>query len=249
MLLSNVAVERTLKIGRFSMNQRFAMNQFALCEATPAQVQINENLYAKSGRVVVRPKRQQAASSSTGLGPPDPPGTESGALGDGSASATGDGASMDANGVNGGMSAMGQSGRPSMTGTISSSGHAVPRADPLIASTQHYVRVRLHTGHEVKHTTTVEILPKMLVSGVIDYICHKRKMNPAEWSLVVADTHHVLPLDGAAEDISNSTELALVPKASGKAKRGLSHYLFVLRTSCYCSSCSFSSLSRFDPYD
>ncbi|KAH7031769.1 stress-activated map kinase interacting protein 1-domain-containing protein [Linnemannia elongata] len=208
------AVERTLKIGRFSMNQRFAMNQFALCEATPAQVQINENLYAKSGRVVVRPKRQQAASSSTGLGPPDPPGTESGALGDGSASATGDGASMDANGVNGGMSAMGQSGRPSMTGTISSSGHAVPRADPLIASTQHYVRVRLHTGHEVKHTTTVEILPKMLVSGVIDYICHKRKMNPAEWSLVVADTHHVLPLDGAAEDISNSTELALVPKAS-----------------------------------
>ncbi|KAG0053202.1 hypothetical protein BGZ89_002983, partial [Linnemannia elongata] len=208
------AVERTLKIGRFSMNQRFAMNQFALCEATPAQVQINENLYAKSGRVVVRPKRQQAASSSTGLGPPDPPGTESGALGDGSASATGDGASMDPNGINGGMSAMGQSGRPGMTGTISSSGHAVPRADPLIASTQHYVRVRLHTGHEVKHTTTVEILPKMLVSGVIDYICHKRKMNPAEWSLVVADTHHVLPLDGAAEDISNSTELALVPKAS-----------------------------------
>ncbi|KAF8925914.1 hypothetical protein BGZ47_002972 [Haplosporangium gracile] len=209
------AVERTLKIGRFSMNQRFAMNQFALCEATPAQVQINEILYAKSGRVVVRPKRQQAASSSTGFGLPDPPGTESGASGDGFASATGDGASVDAGGANGGTSAMGQSGRPSMTGTISSAGHVVPpRADPLIASTQHYVRVRLHTGHEVKHTTTVEILPKMLVSGVIDYICLKRKMNPAEWSLVVADTHHVLPLDGVAEDISNSTELALVPKAS-----------------------------------
>ncbi|KAF9904014.1 hypothetical protein EC991_003162 [Linnemannia zychae] len=213
------AVERTLKIGRFSMNQRFAMNQFALCEATPAQVQINENLYAKSGRVVVRPKRQQAAaSSSTGLGPPDPPGSESGVSGDGSANGVGDGSLTDTNGANG-LPATGQ-GRPSMSGTISSTGHvtAPPRADPLIASTQHYVRVRLHTGHEVKHTTTVEILPKMLVSGVIDYICHKRKMNPVEWSLVVADSpHHVLPLDGAAEDISNSTELALVPKASESA--------------------------------
>ncbi|KAG0277132.1 hypothetical protein BGZ96_003005, partial [Linnemannia gamsii] len=209
------AVERTLKIGRFSMNQRFAMNQFALCEATPAQVQINENLYAKSGRVVTRPKRQQAVSSSTGLGPPDPPGTESGAMGDGSASTTGDGGSADANSINGGSAA---TGRPSMTGTISSTGQVIlPRVDPLIPSTQHYVRVRLHTNHEVKHTTTVEILPKMLVSGVIDYICLKRKMNPAEWSLVVADTHHVLPLDGAAEDISNSTELALVPKASEPA--------------------------------
>lgn len=226
------------------MNQRFAMNQFALCEATPAQVQINENLYAKSGRVVVRPKRQQAVSSSTGLGPPDPPGTESGALGDGPASSTGDGASVDASGANGGMSATGQSGRPSMTGTISSSGHAVPlRADPLIASTQHYVRVHLHTGHEVKHTTTVEILPKMLVSGVIDYICLKRKMNPADWSLVVADTHLVLPLDGAAEDISNSTELALVPKATGKGKGPL-HYgflLFALLATVFL--CLFSPLS------
>ncbi|KAG0211172.1 hypothetical protein BGX33_004497 [Mortierella sp. NVP41] len=211
------AVERTLKIGRFSMNQRFAMNQFALCEATPAQVQINENLYAKSGRVVVRPKRQQAVSSSTGLGPPDPPGAESGASGDGSMGAAVDGSLTDADDANGGALSTGQSGRPSMTGTIGSTGgHVIPpsRADPLIASTQHYVRVRLHTNHEVKHTTTVEILPKMLVSGVIDYICLKRKMNPAEWSLVVADTHHVLPLDGAAEDISNSTELALVPKAS-----------------------------------
>ncbi|KAG0367567.1 hypothetical protein BGX24_003172, partial [Mortierella sp. AD032] len=209
------AVERTLKIGRFSMNQRFAMNQFALCEATPAQVQINENLYTKSGRVVVRPKRQQAVSSSTGLGPPDPPGTESGVSGDGSASATGDGSFTDANGANGGLTATGQSGRPSMTGTPSSTGHVAP---PMIASTQHYVRVHLHTGHEVSHTTTVEILPKMLVSGVIDYICLKRKMNPSEWSLVVADSpHNVLPLNGAAEDISNTTELALVPKASEPA--------------------------------
>ncbi|KAF9919788.1 hypothetical protein FBU30_010534 [Linnemannia zychae] len=207
------AVERTLKIGRFSMNQRFAMNQFALCEATPAQVQINENLYAKSGRVVVRPKRQQAASSSS-IDPTDPPGAESGVKNEGSTSVNGDNTPADLNNTNGGTSAARQ-GRPSMTGTVSSAGHIViPRADPLIASTQHYVRVRLHDNHEVKHTTTVEILPKMLVSGVIDYICLKRKMNPSEWSLVVADTHHVLPLDGAAEDISNSTELALIPKIS-----------------------------------
>ncbi|KAG0276303.1 hypothetical protein BGZ95_007724 [Linnemannia exigua] len=217
LLIVNIAVERTLKIGRFSMNQRFAMNQFALCEATPAQVQINENLYAKSGRVVVRPKRQQALSSSTGLGHPDPPGAESGVSGDGSASAAGDGSLTDASGANGGLTATGQGGRPSMTGTLSSTGHVAvpPRADPLIASTQHYVRVHLHTGHEVKHTTTVEILPKMLVSGIINYICLKTKKDPSEWSLVLADSpHHVLPLNDAAEDISNTTELALVPKAS-----------------------------------
>ncbi|KAI7820970.1 stress-activated map kinase interacting protein 1-domain-containing protein [Gamsiella multidivaricata] len=203
------AVERTLKIGRFSMNQRFAMNQFALCEATPAQAKINEILYTKSGRTVVRPKRQK---SSTGLGPPDPPRPNLGLQGEVQAGQWSESASIEPNGVSGGtssgaISAMGAG--SSTTGIV-----APPRAEPLIASTQHYVRVRLHTNHEVKHTTTVEILPKMLVSGVIDYICLKRKMDPAEWSLVVADTHHVLPLDGAAEDIPNTTELSLVPKTS-----------------------------------
>ncbi|KAI9238172.1 hypothetical protein MVEG_07201 [Podila verticillata NRRL 6337] len=205
------AVERTLKIGRFSMNQRFAMNQFALCEATPAQVKINENLYIKSGRTVVRPKRQQTASTPTGLGPPDPTKVEQpGLLPNVVAGVPPN--DMVTSGVLGGI-VDGTNGDASGNGN----GNTVPvapRPDPLVASTQHYVRVRLHTNHEVKHTTTVEILPKMLVSEVVDYICLKRKMNPAEWALVVADTHHVLPLDGAAEDISNSTELALVPKST-----------------------------------
>ncbi|KAG0305558.1 hypothetical protein BGZ98_003968 [Dissophora globulifera] len=201
------AVERTLKIGRFSTNQRFAMNQFALCEATPAQVKINEILYAKSGRTVVRPKRQKPASSPTGHGPPDPPRAGQGSVGDNMVGRSSENALSELMGANRGLSG----------GALSAPGASVvapPRADPLISSTQHYVRVRLHTNHEVKHTTTVEILPKMLVSGVIDYICLKRKMNPAEWSLVVTDSHHVLPLDGAAEDIPNTTELSLVPKAS-----------------------------------
>ncbi|KAG0258196.1 hypothetical protein BG011_003429 [Mortierella polycephala] len=208
------AVERTLKIGRFSMNQRFAMNQFALCEATPAQAQINEALYLKSGRTVVRPKRKQASSSGAGLGPPDSPSTEANAQGESRGGQAAESAIVDTNGADGssksGLLAGAGAGGSGTIGTVS---HILPpRVDPLIASTQHYVRVHLHTNHEVKHTTTVEIMPKMLVSGVIDYICGKRKMIPAEWSLVVADTHHVLPLDGAAEDISNTTELALVPK-------------------------------------
>ncbi|KAG0336356.1 hypothetical protein BG000_006664 [Podila horticola] len=206
------AVERTLKIGRFSMNQRFAMNQFALCEATPAQVKINENLYIKSGRTVVRPKRQQTAPTPTGLGPPDPAKMEqTGLLPNVVAGVPPN--DMVTSGVLGGI-VSGANGDVSGNGNGNAAVPVAPRPDPLVASTQHYVRVRLHTNHEVKHTTTVEILPKMLVSEVVDYICLKRKMNPAEWALVVADTHHVLPLDGAAEDISNSTELALVPKST-----------------------------------
>ncbi|KAG0344736.1 hypothetical protein BG004_004212 [Podila humilis] len=234
------AVERTLKIGRFSMNQRFAMNQFALCEATPAQVKINENLYIKSGRTVVRPKRQQTAPSPKALGPPDPDKSEqvgllpnvvagmlpndmltSGVLTGQQADGASSGGGGGSGGFNGDTIGHGNgngsgSGSGSRLNGAPSAGAipVVPRPDPLVASTQHYVRVRLHTDHEVKHTTTVEILPKMLVSEVVDYICLKRKMNPAEWALVVADTHHVLPLDGAAEDISNSTELALVPKST-----------------------------------
>ncbi|KAI1314843.1 hypothetical protein EDD11_001668 [Mortierella claussenii] len=211
------AVERTLKIGRFSTNQRFAMNQFALCEATPAQVKINENLYAKSGRTVVRFKRQKPEASSAGLGLPDASKinagsqdmAESGRLSEEALAELNNGGMMGGGASSGQLSTLGAGGGGSSTGVV-----VPPRADPLIASTQHYVRVRLHTNHEVKHTTTVEIMPKMLVSGVIEYICGKRKMDPAEWCLVVADTHHVLPLDGAAEDIPNTTELSLVPKAS-----------------------------------
>ncbi|KAF9580917.1 hypothetical protein BGW38_002247, partial [Lunasporangiospora selenospora] len=215
------AVERTLKIGRFSMNQRFAMNQFALCEATPAQVQINEALYAKSGRTVVRPSKRRP---SAGTGPPEQINNSDTALqGDGQANHSaavyaaeaGNGAS-NAHELSStaGYGAGGNTGTSLNTGATGA--HVVPTriADPLMASTQHYVRVRLHTNDEVKHTTTVEIMPKMLVSGVIEYICKKRKMKPEEWSLVVADTRDVLPLNGAAEDISNTTELALVPKSS-----------------------------------
>ncbi|KAF9413426.1 hypothetical protein BGZ94_000732, partial [Podila epigama] len=231
------AVERTLKIGRFSMNQRFAMNQFALCEATPAQVKINENLYIKSGRTVVRPRRQQTAPAGTGAGQLDSAGV--GSKGDNrNVAGFGGGAGGDGGGQQAGLLPGVLAGVPPNdwdgnmgTGNGSGSGNAnltanmntaasttavpvVTRTDPHIPSTQHYVRVRLHTNHEVKHTTTVEILPKMLVSEVVDYICQKRKMNSAEWSLIVADTHHVLPMDGAAEDISNTTELALVPRAT-----------------------------------
>ncbi|KAG0200177.1 hypothetical protein BGX28_006683 [Mortierella sp. GBA30] len=225
------AVERTLKIGRFSTNQRFAMNQFALCEATPAQVQINENLYAKSGRTVVRPKRQQqpAVAAIGGLAPPDPSGTESRVHGEGQVGSSSVRTSLDPNATNGAGSTsgaltgsgagVGGSMSGASGGTMGGGAHIVlPRKpDPLITSTQHFVRVRLHTNHEVKHTKTVEILPKMLVSDVIDYICLKHKMNPSEWVLVVADTNLILPLDGSAEDISNTTELALVSKASVSA--------------------------------
>ncbi|KAF9348444.1 hypothetical protein BGX26_000157 [Mortierella sp. AD094] len=216
------AVERTLKIGRFSMNQKFAMNQFALCEATPAQVQINENLYAKSGRTVTRPKKQKPVLSPAGLGPPDPPKSTVGSQNKYEPSQLSERTAIELNGLSGAISSNALStqagGNTSMTPT---------RPDPLIASTQHYVRVRLHTNRGVEHITTVEILPKMLVSGVINYICAKRKMDPAEWSLVVSDTNHVLPLDGAAEDIPNTTELSLIPKASVESSVNSKRYKFV----------------------
>lgn len=209
------------------MNQRFAMNQFALCEATAAQVQINENLYAKSGRTLTRPKRQQRIpSAASTVDSSDAPNGATGITGDQSLGVDG-GVPLDtvAHGapnvgaLSGQFSGAGSNGSGTMSAGASAHVIVPPsRVDPLLASTQHYVRVRLHTNHEVKHTTTVEILPKMLVSEIINYICGKRKMNPDEWSLIVADSQHVLPLDGAAEDISNTTELALVPKSSSKSK-------------------------------
>ncbi|KAI8354491.1 stress-activated map kinase interacting protein 1-domain-containing protein [Mortierella sp. GBAus27b] len=203
------AVERTLKIGRFATSQRFAMNQFALCEATPAQVQINENLWAKSGRPPMRPKKQKSVSSPTSPGPPDgglpgekkPPMSdrvmiETGVVNDIALSAA----------ITAAAAAAASPGIGAST--------AQPRSDLLGAGMQHYVRVRLHTNHEVKHWTTVEILPKMLVSGVIEYICHKRKMDPSEWMLVIDETQTVLPLDEAAEDIPGTKELSLIHKSS-----------------------------------
>ncbi|KAF9935310.1 hypothetical protein BGZ65_003421 [Modicella reniformis] len=200
------AVERTLKIGKFSTSQRFAMNQFALCEATPAQAKINENLYAKSGKPVVRPKKQAPGTSPTGLGPPDPSKAPTlGPHGEFKPNQLSEKVSAEFS-ANDAMVNANASTLVGGTGTTL-------RSDPLVAGTQHYVRVCLHTNHEVKHTTTVEILPKMLVSGVINYICNKRKMDPSDWMLVVEDTRTKLPLDGAAEDIASTTELSLVHKS------------------------------------
>ena len=201
-----LAVDRAQKIGKFATASRFSMNQFALCEATPAQVQINEQQYVKSGRTVTRPKRQQSATSPTSLAPPSSSKGGLGLQGEAKPSLLSGKTFVEPSGTNGALS--------SAATTAVSPGMGTSANVQMSTSTQHYIRVRILTDHEVKHTTTVEILPKMLVSGVINYICNKRRMNPSEWMLVVEDS--ILPLDGAAEDISSTTELSLVHKSNGK---------------------------------
>ncbi|KAJ3096970.1 hypothetical protein HDU97_005398 [Phlyctochytrium planicorne] len=125
------ALERTRRI------QKFSFDQFAICQAPPDQVRINEANRQATSRPVVAQKQALASNPAAQATPPR---------------------------------------------TI-------------------LLKVHLYSTLEVKQTTTIPMQSNMLMSEIFEVICRKRKYDPKNYVLKMADTRTDVPLDKTLESL------------------------------------------------
>ena len=77
-----------------------------------------------------------------------------------------------------------------------------------------FIKVHLYSTLEVKQTTTVALAGDMLLADVLQLCCKKRKIDPNDYTLKMADTKTDIPLDRTLESLGIS-ELCLLKKSSG----------------------------------
>lgn len=78
----------------------------------------------------------------------------------------------------------------------------------------YFIKVHLYSTLEVKQTTTVSLPGDMLLADVLVYCCRKRKIEPNDYTLKMADTKTDVPLDRTLESMG-LTELCLLKKDRG----------------------------------
>lgn len=78
-----------------------------------------------------------------------------------------------------------------------------------------YFRIRLMTNEEVSATTTIPVYAEMFIGDVLELVCRKRKLDPDEHMLTIADSNLVVPNDLTVEDMRKITELCLIRKGAG----------------------------------
>lgn len=77
-----------------------------------------------------------------------------------------------------------------------------------------FIKVHLYSTLEVKQTTTVYLPTDMLLSDVLVFVCRKRKIDPNDYTLKMADTKTDVPLDKTLESLG-VIELCLLKKERG----------------------------------
>lgn len=78
-----------------------------------------------------------------------------------------------------------------------------------------YFRIRLMTNEEVSATTTIPVYAEMFIGDVLELVSRKRKLDPDEYMLTIADTNVVVPNDTTVESMREVTELCLIRKGAG----------------------------------
>lgn len=219
------ALDRKLLVGRFGGDE------FAVCEASYAQVKQHE---AAQGLIQRRASRIAALASQAGGS---------------SAAGTGGGASAStAAATLKGGTMMPPSQQPSRLPTMAGTTGAGLTADrtapagslisvagtPIIASSSLsrsalttnpsngiFLRVLVTPTPEVRYKTTVSVPPEMYLADVLDLICKKRRLaNAEEWALVVPDKEIVVPLDRTVDALQGNHDLALVKRSTLGEKGG-----------------------------
>lgn len=77
-----------------------------------------------------------------------------------------------------------------------------------------FIKVHLYSTLEVKQTTTISLPGDMLLSDVLIYCCRKRKIEPNDYTLKMADTKTDIPLNKTLESLG-IMELCLLKKDRG----------------------------------
>lgn len=77
-----------------------------------------------------------------------------------------------------------------------------------------FLKVHLYSTLEVKQTTTMQMPLNLLMSDVFDKICLKRKYDPKDYVLKMADVKTNVPLDKTLEALK-CNEFCVLKKSTG----------------------------------
>jgi hypothetical protein len=81
-------------------------------------------------------------------------------------------------------------------------------------SSNYFIKVHLYSTLEVKQTTTVNVSGDMLLADVLELCCKKRKIDPSDYTLKMADTKTNIPLDKTLDSLALK-EICLLKKTVG----------------------------------
>ncbi|KAI8327007.1 stress-activated map kinase interacting protein 1-domain-containing protein [Choanephora cucurbitarum] len=86
-----------------------------------------------------------------------------------------------------------------------------------------YFRIKLMTNEEVSATTSIPVYAEMFIGDVLELVSRKRKLDPNEYMLTIADSNVIVPNDMTVESMKGITDLALTKKTATLSIPSSSH--------------------------
>ncbi|KAI8334057.1 stress-activated map kinase interacting protein 1-domain-containing protein [Blakeslea trispora] len=86
-----------------------------------------------------------------------------------------------------------------------------------------YFRIKLMTNEEVSATTSIPVYAEMFIGDVLELVSRKRKLDPNEYMLTIADSHVIVPNDMTVESMKGITDLTLTKKTTTLSIPSSSH--------------------------
>lgn len=86
-----------------------------------------------------------------------------------------------------------------------------------------YFRIKLMTNEEVSATTAIPVYAEMFIGDVLELVSRKRKLDPNEYMLTIADTKVIVPNDTTVESMKGINDLTLTKKGTALTIPSSSH--------------------------
>ncbi|KAI9274860.1 stress-activated map kinase interacting protein 1-domain-containing protein [Helicostylum pulchrum] len=86
-----------------------------------------------------------------------------------------------------------------------------------------YFRIKLMTNEEVSATTAIPVYAEMFIGDVLELVSRKRKLDPNEYMLTIADSKVIVPNDTTVESMKGITDLTLTKKGTTLAVPSSTH--------------------------
>ncbi|KAI9479526.1 stress-activated map kinase interacting protein 1-domain-containing protein [Zychaea mexicana] len=210
------ALDRTRQISMVSFDQ------FALCRTAPEQVKQNEMIRAKLGKTgpdLSKTKKANTQDAQLAVAPSPSAG--------GSSSANTSTTAVDLGPLD--PVTVGPTYASQQEADSSAVAVPIPSSKAMLTkSTMHmtpvkYFRIQLMTNEEVSATTTIPAYAEMFIGDVLELVSRKRKLDPDEHMLTIADSNVIVPNDTTVDSMRNVTELCLMRKGAGLTVSSSTH--------------------------
>ncbi|KAI9265047.1 stress-activated map kinase interacting protein 1-domain-containing protein [Phascolomyces articulosus] len=210
------AMDRTRQISMV------AFAQFALCRTAPGQVKQNEMIRAKLGRTGPDlSKSNKSNQPDTQLTIPPAPSVAGSSTANTSSTAV-DIGPLDPITVAPPFTSH-QEADSSVVAVPIPSSKAMLTKSTMPMTPVKYFRIRLMTNEEVSATTTIPVYAEMFIGDVLELLSRKRKLDPDEHMLTIADTNVIVPNDTTVDSMGGVTELCLMKKGAGLTVSSSTH--------------------------